>query len=150
MLSADVATIPGFQIRARLLHAYPIIWRRFLFRNDNTFADLHYALQIAFNWTDFYSHHFKLRGKVISSSFSDGATTDSAEIALLADFDFKQNHLCWQPYPSKRRFQTRMSNIITSTTIRHYPKSIVLESELSCYLSLPTPVSMPFAAFAHL
>lgn len=43
--------VPGYQIRARILDVHPIIWRRFLLQADNTFADLHYALQIALDWS---------------------------------------------------------------------------------------------------
>jgi hypothetical protein len=41
-----------------LRHSNPLIWRRVLVRTDNTLADLHYILQIAFSWTDFHLHRF--------------------------------------------------------------------------------------------
>jgi hypothetical protein len=30
-----------------------MIWRRLVVRSDNTIADLHYIIQIAFAWTDY-------------------------------------------------------------------------------------------------
>ncbi len=42
---------------------YPLLWRRFLVRSDNTLADLHYVLQIGFGWTDYHLHRFRIRKK---------------------------------------------------------------------------------------
>ena len=41
----------------------PLIWRRLLVRADSTLADLHHIIQIAFSWTDFHLHRFRLRKK---------------------------------------------------------------------------------------
>lgn len=41
-----------FQLHASLLGVSPMVWRRLLVRSDQTVADLHYALQIAFGWSD--------------------------------------------------------------------------------------------------
>jgi pRiA4b ORF-3-like protein len=46
-----------------LRHLTPLIWRRVLVRTDTTLADLHYIIQIAFSWTDFHLHRFRLRKK---------------------------------------------------------------------------------------
>jgi hypothetical protein len=35
-----------------------------LFREDQTLVDMHYALQIVFNWTDFYLHPFHLLSRL--------------------------------------------------------------------------------------
>jgi hypothetical protein len=56
------------QPEAYLLHAWirdihPMLWRRFLVRSDSTLADLHFALQIGFAWTDFHLHRFRIRKK---------------------------------------------------------------------------------------
>ncbi len=56
----------GYQIHVRLLGVYPIIWRRFLFRSENTFAYLYHAIQIAMNWRDEFLHRFKVQGKAIA------------------------------------------------------------------------------------
>jgi len=41
----------------------PMIWRRLVVPSGNTLADLHYAIQIAFAWTDYHLHRFRIRGK---------------------------------------------------------------------------------------
>ncbi|MCP4045450.1 MAG: plasmid pRiA4b ORF-3 family protein [Gammaproteobacteria bacterium] len=52
-----------YQFRAFVQGISPVIWRRLLFRDDQTLADMHYALQIVFNWTDLYLHQFHIRGR---------------------------------------------------------------------------------------
>jgi hypothetical protein len=52
-----------YQFRIWLREISPMIWRRLLLRSDSTLADLHYALQIAFGWTDTHLHRFAFRGK---------------------------------------------------------------------------------------
>jgi hypothetical protein len=32
----------------------PPVWQRILIRDDSSIADLHYTIQIAFNWSDFH------------------------------------------------------------------------------------------------
>jgi hypothetical protein len=46
-----------------LRHINPLMWRRVLVRADSPRADLHYIIQIAFSWTDFHLHRFRLRKK---------------------------------------------------------------------------------------
>ena len=81
--------VAGYQVRARILDVHPIIWRRFLLRADNTFADLHYALQIALDWRDDFLHRFVLRGKTISVPRMHNESTHSATDLTLGDFNFK-------------------------------------------------------------
>jgi len=38
----------------------PLIWRRLLVCATSTITDLHYTLQIAFNWSDFHLHRFRV------------------------------------------------------------------------------------------
>jgi hypothetical protein len=53
-----------YQFRVFVREISPAIWRRLLFRDDQTLADMHYALQIVFNWTDEFLHRFPFRGRV--------------------------------------------------------------------------------------
>src|SRR4051794_36354332 len=53
----------AYQLRVVLRGISPLIWRRLLVRDDSTIADLHYALQIAFGWTDTHLHRFVIHGK---------------------------------------------------------------------------------------
>ena len=41
-----------YQLRVILLGISPMIWRRLLVRSDSTISDLHFILQIAFNWSN--------------------------------------------------------------------------------------------------
>jgi hypothetical protein len=65
VLIADAAAseVVVYQFRIWLREISPMIWRRVLLRSDQTLADLHYALQISFGWTDFHLHRFALHGK---------------------------------------------------------------------------------------
>ena len=81
------SSIPGYQIRVRIIGVQPIIWRRFLLRSDNSFADLHQAIQIACNWQSKRLYRFKLNATTIGSPQTFGTwTSDSAELTRLADF----------------------------------------------------------------
>jgi hypothetical protein len=53
-----------YQFRVFVRGISPAIWRRLLFCDNQTLADMHYALQIVFNWTDEYLHQFLLRGRI--------------------------------------------------------------------------------------
>ncbi len=52
-----------YQMRAVIRKVSPIIYRKFLIRNDSSLADLHNTLQILFGWSDTYLHQFKIHGK---------------------------------------------------------------------------------------
>ena len=52
-----------YQFRVYLKGISPLIWRRLLLRSDNTLADLHYTLQIAFDWDDYHLHQFHIHGR---------------------------------------------------------------------------------------
>lgn len=58
--------VRGYQLRCQFLNIKPIIWRRLLLHSYNTFADLHYALQITCNWSDEDNHYFIVRKQTMS------------------------------------------------------------------------------------
>ena len=62
-----------YQFRVFVRGISPAIWRRLLFRDDQTLADLHDTLQIVFNWTDTFLHRFRIRGRVYAVPRSGGA-----------------------------------------------------------------------------
>jgi hypothetical protein len=41
----------------------PLIWRRLLVRSDQTVANLHHVLQLAFGWSDSHLNSFRIHGK---------------------------------------------------------------------------------------
>ena len=52
-----------YQIHVWIRGISPMIWRRLLVRNESTIADLHYTLQIAFDWSDLHLHRFHIHGQ---------------------------------------------------------------------------------------
>jgi Plasmid pRiA4b ORF-3-like protein len=52
-----------YQFHVWLRGISPLIWRRLLLRSDQSVADLHYALQLAFGWSDCHLHRFRIHGK---------------------------------------------------------------------------------------
>src|SRR5450755_493756 len=63
MTGRPVPKPEGYLIHVWIRQITPMIWRRLLVRSDSTLADLHYTLQIAFAWTDYHLHRFRIHGK---------------------------------------------------------------------------------------
>ena len=63
MTGRPVSEAEGYLIHVWIRQITPMIWRRLLVRSDSTLADLHYTLQIAFAWTDYHLHRFRIHGK---------------------------------------------------------------------------------------
>ena len=81
-----------YQLHVWIRQISPMIWRRFLIRSDSTLTDLHNTLQIAFGWSDFHLHRFRIRGQ----DYSVGQTivTDldiNGDEIKLVDFRFRVN-----------------------------------------------------------
>src|SRR5690349_2793462 len=69
-----------------------MLWRRFLVRSDCTLADLHFVLQIGFEWTDFHLHRFRIRKKDYAVPRLCGlACAHDARAIQLADLHFRLN-----------------------------------------------------------
>lgn len=80
-----------------LIHAwirgiYPMLWRRFLVRSDNTLADPRYVIiQIRFGWTDFHLHRFWIRKKRYTVPRIGMMEGHDARAVKLADLKFRMN-----------------------------------------------------------
>jgi Plasmid pRiA4b ORF-3-like protein len=79
-----------YQLHVWIRQISPMIWRRFLIRSDSTLTDIHNTFQIAFGWSDFHLHRFRIRGQ----DYSVGQTivTDldiNGDEVKLADFQFR-------------------------------------------------------------
>ena len=75
-----------------LRHITPLIWRRVLVRADHTLAVLHYIIQIAFSWTDFHLHRFRLRKKDFAIPWVEGfVDAHDARAVTLGAFHFRLN-----------------------------------------------------------
>jgi pRiA4b ORF-3-like protein len=81
-----------YQIRVWIRGISPSIWRRLWIRSDSTLADLHYTLQIAFSWTDFHLHRFRIHGKDFGITRAGGPwySADARDVRL-AEFRFQIN-----------------------------------------------------------
>lgn len=89
-LTADEG-IQGYQLRFWFVGVQPIVWRRLPLRADNTLADLHYAIQICCNWTDYFLHQFKIRGQTIGVPRIHGISySQSAAGVSLADLQLRE------------------------------------------------------------
>src|SRR2546423_14214227 len=78
-----------YQLRIRIRHISPQIWRRLLVRSDSTIAQLHDTLQMAFGWTDEHLHQFLIRGKPYGIARSGGLSfADNPHQVQLRDFHF--------------------------------------------------------------
>jgi hypothetical protein len=71
-----------YQFRVFVRGISPAIRRRLLFRDDQTLADMHYALQIVFNWTDLFLHQFHIRGRIYTVPRVCGADYHQAAQAI--------------------------------------------------------------------
>src|ERR687892_1680679 len=81
-----------YQLHIWLRQISPMIWRRLLVRSDSTLADLHYIIQIAFDWTDFHLHCFRIHGKDYGVSRVGGPWyCADARGVRLADLQFRLN-----------------------------------------------------------
>jgi hypothetical protein len=84
----------------------PMIWRRLLVRSDSTIADLHYALQIAFGWSDAHLNLFHIHGQDYGVCH-DGGTSFSThpDQVRLCDFKFRINERFRYEYNFGDRWQ---------------------------------------------
>ena len=89
----DAATGPAaYRIHVWIQRINPMIWRRLVVPSESTLADLHYAIQIAFAWTDYQLHRFRIRGKEYGIPRRGGPSysRDARDLQLI-DFHFRVN-----------------------------------------------------------
>lgn len=89
---ADEPTPAVYQLHVWIRHISPMIWRRLLVRADSTLANLHDAIQIAFGWSDFHLHRFRIHGRDYGVNRLGGlGFSRDARSVRLADFRFRPN-----------------------------------------------------------
>jgi hypothetical protein len=87
---ADRQPVSVYQFKVVLRGISPLIWRRLLMRSDHTIADLHYAIQIAMDWSDSHLHRFHIHGKEYGVAHEGGVMfADNPEKVQLGDFGFR-------------------------------------------------------------
>jgi hypothetical protein len=82
-------TVDIYQFRWYLKGISPLIWRRVLVRSDSTLADLHYIIQIAMNWSNYYLHQFTVHGKRYAVFRNSGADAHDATATRLGDLGLR-------------------------------------------------------------
>lgn len=81
----------AYQFRVYLREISPLIWRRLLLRSDQTLADLHGTIQIAFGWSDTHLHRFALRCRNYGIHQIGGPIfTEDARQIQLDDLKFRE------------------------------------------------------------
>jgi hypothetical protein len=116
-----------YQFHAWLRGISPLIWRRLLVRPDQSVADLHYALQLAFGWSDFHLHRFRIHGKdfgvyhVGELLFAEDATK-----VRLADLHFRvgERFLYEYDFGDSWQHQLRLERIRPFEPAQAYPVCI--------------------------
>jgi Plasmid pRiA4b ORF-3-like protein len=90
--ASQTAGPAAYRIHVWIRRINPMIWRRLVVPSGNTLADLHYAIQIAFAWTDYHLHRFRIRGKEYGIPRRSGPwySRDARDLRLI-DFHFRVN-----------------------------------------------------------
>ncbi|MHB8630277.1 MAG: plasmid pRiA4b ORF-3 family protein [Aggregatilineales bacterium] len=87
-MADTVPPIEIYQFRVSLKGISPVIWRRLLLRSDHTLADVHYSIQVAMNWSNYYLHQFIIYGKRYAVARFDA---EAAEDMHLHDLRLRLN-----------------------------------------------------------
>jgi len=106
-----------YQLRIVLRGISPLIWRRLLVRSDTTLAQLHTMLQIIFDWSNEYLHHFHVFGKDYGSNSAD------TRHVTLSTFGFRRGERFRYVYNYFAYWQCdiRLEAVLPYDTKRVYP-----------------------------
>ena len=100
-----------------------MIWRRLVVPSASTLADLHYAIQIAFAWTDYHLHRFRIRGKEYGIPRLGGPwySWNARDIRLI-DFHFRVNErfLYEYDFTDGWEHQVRIEQFVPPEQIKPY------------------------------
>ncbi|MBV8708411.1 MAG: plasmid pRiA4b ORF-3 family protein [Acidobacteriaceae bacterium] len=78
-----------YQLRLVLAGISPMIWRRLLVSSETTLAQLHYYLQVAFDWSGEHLHRFRIHGKDYGIAYGGGIRfEDNPHAVPLSRFRF--------------------------------------------------------------
>jgi len=113
-----------YQLHISLIEISPAIWRRLLVRSNTTIADLHYVLQIAFDWTDSHLHRFVIHGKAYGIAQPGGiGFADNPQQVRLCDLGLRSNTRFRYEYDfgDLWQHQLRLERILPVDSRRSYP-----------------------------
>ncbi len=88
-----------YQMRIVLRGISPLIWRRLHIASTASITDLHYILQITFNWDGDHLHRFHLHGREYGIAQLGGMTfRDDPTTIVLHDFRLHLGERFWYEY----------------------------------------------------
>jgi len=102
----------------------PLIWRRLLVPGDYSIADLHYILQIAFDWDNVHLHRFEIYSKEYGIGYEGGMSfSDNPHQVRLADFNFRRGEKFLYEYDfgDSWRHIIRVEGILKFDPKKNYP-----------------------------
>src|SRR5258708_6529426 len=100
-----------YQLRWYLRGISPLIWRRVLVRSDSTLADLHYIIQIAMNWSNFYLHRFTIYGKyfaVLRRGVVEAHSADNMRLGLRLNGRFLYEYSFFEGWTHEIRLEKKL------------------------------------------
>ncbi len=113
-----------YQLRIVLEGISPLIWRRLIVPGDYSIADLHFILQIAFDWDDWNLHRFFIHGKDYGVYHPGGMSfSDDPHQVKLADFKFRKGEkfLYEYDYFNGWKHLLRIEDILSVNPQKTYP-----------------------------
>jgi hypothetical protein len=113
-----------YQLRVVLESISPLIWRRLLVPGDYSIADLHFILQIAFDWDDVNLHRFFIHGKDYGIYHFGGMSfSDDPYQVQLADFKFRKSEKFLYEYDFFNSWThlIRIEDILSFDSKKKYP-----------------------------
>jgi hypothetical protein len=116
-----------YQFHAWLRGISPLIWRRLLVPSDQTVANLHHVLQLAFGWSDSHLNSFRIHGKDFGVYRIGGPAFDEdVNKVCLADFHFRlgERFLYEYDFGDHWQHQIRLERILPFEPERPYPVCI--------------------------
>lgn len=113
-----------YQLRVALEGISPLTWRRLLVPGDYSIADLHFILQIAFDWDDWNLHRFFIHGTDYGIYHSGGMSfSDDPFQVRLANFKFRKGEKFLYEYDFFNSWThlLRIEDILSVNPKKHYP-----------------------------
>lgn len=113
-----------YQLRVLLEGISPLVWRQLLVPGDYSIADLHYILQIAFDWDNVHLHRFEIYTKEYGIAYEGGMSfSDNPHKVRLADFKFRKGEKFLYEYDfgDSWRHLIRVEDILKLDLKKNYP-----------------------------
>jgi len=116
-----------YQFRVFVRGISPVIWRRLLFRDDQTLADVHHGLQIVLGWSDYFLHRFLIRGRIytIPRIWGTDYTHAAQDISLKSlNLRFNERFIYEYNFFDEWQVEIRLENHLDWNETKTYPLCI--------------------------